>query len=134
MSERVDALREQLALAGVLICQECGFTLSEPESDDDIACPRHGRDALAAAPWKDAAEHYREVCEAVGQSLDAAHEEIERLTAALEPFALMDRAGCDLNELACRRGVASDQTVLFSRDFRRAADALRGVDIENEVR
>lgn len=43
---------------------------------------------------------------------------------ALKRFAEMDRPGCDLGELACSRGIASDMTVLVSRDFRLAAEAL----------
>lgn len=42
----------------------------------------------------------------------------------LRRFAAMDRPDCDLAELACSRGVASDMTILVSRDFRRAAEVL----------
>ena len=50
--------------------------------------------------------------------------ENEVLVAALRPFAEMDRADCNLNEVACRRGAASDLTIITSGDFRRAAEAL----------
>lgn len=53
-------------------------------------------------------------------------EERDRLKKALEPFAMMDRDGCDLSEIACERGTASDRTVLTSRDFRLARLALLG--------
>jgi len=52
------------------------------------------------------------------------NEQISTLKEALLPFAKMHRPGCDLNELACKRGVVSDQTVLSSEDFRNAALAL----------
>lgn len=42
----------------------------------------------------------------------------------LTRFAKMDRDGCDLSELACQRGVASDMTILTSQDFRDARRAL----------
>lgn len=45
-------------------------------------------------------------------------------TEALRTFAAMDRPDCDLSEWACSRGIASDMTILTSRDFRQAADAL----------
>jgi len=38
----------------------------------------------------------------------------------LENFAKMDRENCNLDEVACERGVASDHTFIDSRDFRRA--------------
>jgi len=41
-------------------------------------------------------------------------------TRALQPFADMDREECDLTEVACERGVASDLTIITSRDFREA--------------
>lgn len=67
-------------------------------------------------------------------ALDAAREselkvaELERrvgvLGMALKPFAKMHREGCDLNELACSRGVASDLTIITSGDFANASAAL----------
>lgn len=36
----------------------------------------------------------------------------------------MDRPDCDLSEVACMRGTASDLTLITSGDFRKAADAL----------
>ena len=50
--------------------------------------------------------------------------ENERLVKALEPFALMHRDDCDLNEIALTRGTASDMTVLCSRDFKKAKELL----------
>ncbi len=52
-------------------------------------------------------------------------EQIRLLREALRPFAYMDRRGCDLGEVALRRGIASDLNILQSRDFRRAHEALR---------
>lgn len=49
---------------------------------------------------------------------------IAEMEAALRPFAQMDRSGCDLSEIACERGVASDLTIITSGDFRRASDVL----------
>lgn len=46
------------------------------------------------------------------------------LIDALRPFAEMDREGCDLHEIACERGVASDLTIITSGDFRHATEAL----------
>jgi hypothetical protein len=43
----------------------------------------------------------------------------------LLPFADMDREHCDLNEVACTRGTASDITILTSANFRRAAEVFR---------
>ncbi len=43
---------------------------------------------------------------------------------ALTRFAAMDRPSCDLTEIACSRGVASDMTILVSQDFRLAASLL----------
>jgi hypothetical protein len=57
--------------------------------------------------------------------------DLKRLTAALKPFAMMDRPGdVDLGELAVSRGVASDATFLFSRHFREARLALGWSDDE----
>lgn len=56
-------------------------------------------------------------------------EVINTLRQALKPFAAMDRPNCDLNEIACHRGVASDMTILTSADFRRAAEALELTEI-----
>lgn len=55
---------------------------------------------------------------AVGAKAGPTREEILKV---LEPIAAMDRPGCDLSELACERGVASDKTILTSRDFRAVA-------------
>jgi hypothetical protein len=49
------------------------------------------------------------------------HRAIRETVGALGPFARMDRPDCDLDEVACQRGVASDMTIIDSRDFRRAA-------------
>jgi hypothetical protein len=49
------------------------------------------------------------------------NEQISTFKEALLPFSKMHRPGCDLDELACQRGVASDKTVLFSEDFRNAS-------------
>ena len=49
------------------------------------------------------------------------------LRDALKPFAAMDRPDCDLSELSCQRGIASDMTIITSRDFRNARAALSGV-------
>lgn len=46
------------------------------------------------------------------------------LEAALRPFAEMDREDCDLAEVACMRGVASDMTIIISNDFRKARALL----------
>lgn len=51
-------------------------------------------------------------------------ERIARLEKALKPFAEMDREDCDLQETACRRGTASDLTILTSGDFRTAKEVL----------
>ena len=48
-----------------------------------------------------------------------------RLRRALAPFAKMHREGGDTSELACQRGVASDATYIFSRDFAEASRALQ---------
>lgn len=53
---------------------------------------------------------------------------LQQLRSALLPFADMDREGCDLTEIACQRGTASDITILTSADFRRAAEVLRDTD------
>ena len=51
-------------------------------------------------------------------------EENRELKLALIPFAKMHRPGCDLSQLAAQRGIASDTTILTSRDFSNAAEAL----------
>ena len=48
----------------------------------------------------------------------------EHIRNVLYKFAKMDREGCDLDELACERGAASDKTCIFSGDFRDARLAL----------
>lgn len=58
-------------------------------------------------------------------------EQLERLKIALKPFADMDRDGCRLDEIACKRGVASDMTIITSQDFRNAKTAIMEVDTEN---
>jgi hypothetical protein len=67
----------------------------------------------------------------VATDVDGLHKELARLKAenkelvgALEPFALMHRDDCDLNEIALTRGHASDMTVLCSRDFEKANEVL----------
>lgn len=62
--------------------------------------------------------------EALSHTLAAAQERDRKLREALRPFADMHRDGCDLNEISCVRGHASDMTILRSGDFKRAADAL----------
>jgi hypothetical protein len=59
--------------------------------------------------------------------LSALNERLRELREALEPFARMHREDCDLSELACQRGIASDMTIITSRDFARAFEALRPV-------
>ena len=56
---------------------------------------------------------------------------LETLRSTLLPFAEMDRENCDLNEVACQRGTASDLTILTSSDFRRAAVVFRETDPQN---
>ena len=57
-----------------------------------------------------------------------------RLRRALAPFAKMHREGGDTSELACQRGVASDATYIFSRDFAEASRALQEThSISDEV-
>lgn len=43
---------------------------------------------------------------------------------SIKTMAAMDRPNSNLGELVCQRGIASDMTVLFNRDFRKAKDAL----------
>lgn len=50
--------------------------------------------------------------------------EVVELRKALNPFAEMHRDGCDLSEVACSRGVASDLTIITSKDFKRASDLI----------
>lgn len=57
---------------------------------------------------------------------DSSH--VKQLRSALLPFADMDREHCDLNQVACKRGTASDITILTSADFRRATEVLRETD------
>lgn len=57
-------------------------------------------------------------------ALRAPPPEAEALARALAPFAAMDRDGCDLDELVLQRGVASDMTIITSREFREANAAL----------
>lgn len=51
---------------------------------------------------------------------NAAVAENARLREALQPFAAMYREGTDHDEIACKRGYASDATCVFSGDFARA--------------
>ncbi len=60
---------------------------------------------------------------------------VERLRRVLGAVALMDRPGEVKREEACRRGYASDMTILMSQDFRDAADVyvtLFGVSAEDD--
>src|SRR5882672_9691489 len=51
----------------------------------------------------------------VQAQLEAQRVEITELREALVPFAAMDREGtCDLSEVACERGTASDLTIITS--------------------
>jgi hypothetical protein len=54
-----------------------------------------------------------------------AKKRIKVLEEALNPFALMHREGTDPSECACQRGIASDLTMITSRDFARAAESLK---------
>ena len=49
---------------------------------------------------------------------------LDKAIEALRPFAAMHREGCDPNEVACKRGTASDMTMLTSSDFQRASKVL----------
>jgi hypothetical protein len=119
----------------------------ECESPDDglcDVCVRKLKHAIAAAIEVRDKEHAEEIAawKALGADtpgamavvLDAALErgkitlaQRDKLAEALRPFAKMDRPDCELDELACSRGTASDRTLIDSRDFRRAAEALDGV-------
>lgn len=52
---------------------------------------------------------------------------LRRSINALRPFAAMDRADVDLDEIALTRGTSSDMTIITSGDFRRASDVLDGI-------
>jgi hypothetical protein len=54
------------------------------------------------------------------KSLTFSGDEVNKLLGVLQPFAMMDRNGVYLDELACERGVASDKTILTNRNFRKA--------------
>jgi hypothetical protein len=59
---------------------------------------------------------------------------IQEIKEAMKPFIKMDRNGNkDLDEVACKRGTASDTTVITSKDFRNIHVAylklLQAVDI-----
>lgn len=61
-------------------------------------------------------------------------EKIKSLRKALECFAAMDRPGdhVNLDEPACVRGIASDLTMITSRDFRRASEVLKETEDPSE--
>lgn len=66
------------------------------------------------------------VAETAQQNWLRAAKRVQELKGVLRPFAAMDRPGCDLSEVACERGTASDLTVITSSDFRKAAEVLEG--------
>jgi hypothetical protein len=55
----------------------------------------------------------------------------EEIVRVILPFAEMDREDCDLGELACECGTASDATFLFSCNFRDANNLLKDLKEEN---
>lgn len=74
-------------------------------------------------------QRYREYEQVNGATANRLMDEVERLECihqkainALKPFAKMDREECDLAEIACSRGTASDLTLLRSADFRLARE------------
>ena len=69
-------------------------------------------------------EHQLEIRKAAIDAQFKLMERVREMEKALRPFAEMDRPGCDLKELACSRGIASDMTIITSKDFRRAAEVL----------
>lgn len=78
--------------------------------------------AIGTIPTAPSSEEVKDA-EAATASDDAAAR-IEQLETALIPFARMHRDGVNSDDVACVRGVASDMTLITSRDFERAHEAL----------
>lgn len=83
-----------------------------------------------------AAEDYRALANRLESDLKAMREshtvlspcQVSQLYDALLPFAKMDRPGeLPDHDIACQRGVGMDYTMIDSKDFRRAKEALKSL-------